>query len=261
MTRKWQIKTDSRLSRGKVEYAGTSLRGMTAREHYQMQRMKPQGIMAAIKPVLGHSLWAKYDRGRPLTHESMRQIAAAINAAVMERVTDFPFIYPWLNFRVVRHPEIRNRYQLKLIGVEYRDLESVHTINGRIYFVSKSHDTLTLKGKTGRIGFSPHAFGRFLERVPNVKEHCMKRHAPTAFQIWKEVVEKKAIQYDMLRCEIVYKKKDSPQSFKMLFGHFPLEYVDGLWVAKSFLLPEMKGTPEETKRAMRVLLNKFDIGN
>lgn len=263
MTKTWENKwkigtTATRLSRCKFTFAGKSLRGLTSKQHMQMQRLQPKGIIQATKPLLEPVTWTKFDRGRPLTSEQVKKIRSACNLAVMRKCSDFPFTYPLVKIKTDCHPDHFKRHLVSLTSIEYIELEKTSTTGGTVYFIDKpDKDTLTYKDKTGRIAFSGHALERFLERNENIREFCFLENSRFAFLVLQYIIKMRQIQYDMLRCEVEATNTKTQERANILLGHFPLEYVDGVWIATTFLLPDMKDTPEQTDQKIKDLEGKF----
>jgi hypothetical protein len=249
---KWDLSNDDnkRLGRCKVRYSGPSLKGMSARSYAQFQNLDPKGLVAATRQYLEHSVWTKFDRKRPLSYNQFQQVCCAINKALMAKTADFPFQYPEIDYELKHDFKEHTRYYLILKSIKYITVPHIASEHGNIYLFGKKTE-VTIDNKPGIIGFRRHAIERFIERVPVVSKYS-KLRSTTFVQIIDGFLIKPKIKVRMLVANA------TTAANSKVIGYFPLEYQSpNYWVALTFLLPDMVGTPEDVSSKLKELIAKY----
>ncbi len=243
-----------RESRKATKFKG-SLKGLSAREYYQIEARAASNLSSACAKYLPENLWKKYDRGKPLRYSQAMLIFDALNRAAFDTATDLPFETPVVKI-ITGDPKLGTTINGRVVilkSVSILKLPKVITDAGTCYLASKQikmiHD-----GKEGLVAFSRHAIERMMERVPNISNFAkqdtlipvrMLRHTAAS-----QVISK-GDRGPQLRCGFD----------EQTIGYFPFVWENGMWICTTFLETDMQGTAKTEQKAIEAgleeLRNKF----
>lgn len=227
----------TRLSRTPVKVAN-DLRGMSAKVYYAHKGMTA-GLYRRIKESLPPNLWIKIDRGRFLTERQQSRIVEALHR-VMADDPNWPYSWPDITIAFVR---VNGQLQTRL-SVRVVTMPKESSSDGTLYFPLPEHPRplVSADGFTGRVGLSSHAIDQLIARS-NTREHAIS-HGPTIVsRILSAVLEEGIVEHGAYGPCLVVKNREETR------GYLPIKrtsLLDGgaLWVCKTFLEPNMRGTPE-----------------
>jgi len=145
-----------------------SLKGMSAKEYYRVQKLATVNLSSVCAKYLPDNIWKKYDRRKPVKYSQAMLIFDALNRAALDTMVDFPFETPVIGVKT-KSPKLGKGNTIGRIvvleSVSICRLPKIITDEGTSYFVTKQvkvrHDN-----KEGLVVFSKHAIERMMERIP-----------------------------------------------------------------------------------------------
>lgn len=232
-----------------------SLKGIKAKEYYQLQDLYPRKIFISARKYMPENLWTKLDRRKPISRKNSQVIKEAINQAAVEQVKDFPFTTPIIEteeqpYRRYRFsPPEPNKFIFTLRSVKIVNMENRPSSQGTVYFASTHGSDVTLDNQSGRIGFSRHAIERLLERCPDIVSFAKKERCDAVLHLLYVFVKKERIR----QSETGYMLTALP------FGCFPMtyDYLAKCWICTSFLTTDMNGLPTQPDLISSDVLGKL----
>jgi len=242
-----------RLSRRVATYRGPGLRGLSFREYQLFQRFNVKDILRQARILMGQELWTKLDRCRPVSRQQYQRIGQFVRQAAVSRVSDYPYHYPQVRFGLQSTSAPGGRKGIVLKSVALKSLEKIVSDLGQVYFFPGADEPIDIDGRSGRVGFATHAIERFQERLSELAEYYASEPSLLLWLV-AHIVQDRDIRIGhrpMLSFVIPH------DGTREAVGHFSLEYVDGYWLATSFVLPGMRGTPEEVRRGLDALAEKY----
>lgn len=234
-----KIKQIGRLSRTPAKVSN-DLRGLSAKSYYAHRGMTA-GLYGRIRESLPPNLWIKLDRGRFLTKKQQDKIVKALHR-VMANDSNWPYSWPDIT---IRFALVSGRLQARL-SVKVITMPKASSSDGTLYFPLPEHPRplVSADGFTGRVGFSSHAIDQMIART-DIREVCAILRGPTAIsEIMSAVLKGGVVEQGAYGPCLAVRLEHGKT-----LGYFPIKRAslsDGgsLWVCKTFLEPEMRGTPE-----------------
>jgi hypothetical protein len=161
--------------------------------------------------------------------------------------------FPWNNFNVVPARDDRG------FSLWCTSLEHHVSPDGRPVFASAKHPTITIRGKTRRVAFAPHAIQRLAERAvaprsyaslgdvfglldtSHYYEPVILHPRQDAFALFEECAPG---YFSTGYAEQMLPTLDPAGAYVYRVGYCPVVDEGAFWVAKTVLVPGYTGTPE-----------------
>lgn len=238
MKRTKRKQSAGRLSRTPAKVIN-DLRGLSAKAYYAHKGMTA-GLHRRIRESMPNNLWIRLDRGRFLTEGQQCRIAEALNR-VMVNDPNWPYSWPDITVAIAR---VNGRLQTRL-SVEVITMPKEPGSDGTLYFPLPEHPKTLVSagGFTGHVGFSSHAIDQMISRS-DLRETTALLRGPTVIsEIMSIVLKEGAVERGAHGPCLVIKTKDGKT-----LGYLPIKRTSlsdrSLWVCKTCLDPDMRGTPE-----------------
>jgi len=161
--------------------------------------------------------------------------------------------FPWNNFHVVLARDDKG------FVIQCTSLEHHVSPDGRPVFASAKHPTITIRGKTRRVAFAPHAIQRLAERAVAARSYAslgdvfglldtshyyepvVLHPRQDAFALFEECA---AGYFSTAYAEQIVPTLDPAGSYMYRVGYCPVVEEGAFFVAKTVLVPGYTGTPE-----------------